>query len=204
MSGKSKRTSKKAPLAISKANAKPESKQVALVNPLLTDIRKLILQSRGRIAQTVNTELTMLYWLIGTRIREDILKKKRAEYGQEVFQSLSEKLAAEFERGFQQKNLRRMVQFAEAFSDDGIVVSLTRQLSWTHFVALIPLKDDLQRDFYVEMCRLENWSVRILRKKIQSMLFERTSLSKKPDNLIRQELDALKGRRQAHAGFGLS
>jgi len=64
--------------------------------------------------------------------------------------------------------------------DKEIVVSLIRQLSWTHFIALIPLKDDLQRDFYAEMCRIERWSVRTLRKKINGMLYERTAISKKP------------------------
>jgi len=81
-----------------------------------------------------------------------------------------------------------MVQFAEAFPDARIVVSLIRQLTWTHFIALIPMRDQLKRDFYSEMCRLEHWSVRTLRHKIDSMLYERTALSKKPDKLIRKEL----------------
>lgn len=85
-----------------------------------------------------------------------------------------------------------MIQFAEVFSDKQIVVSLVRQLSWTHFIALIPLKHPLKRDFYAEMCRIEQWNVRALRKKINSMLYERTALSKKPEELARIELDALR------------
>jgi predicted nuclease of restriction endonuclease-like (RecB) superfamily len=85
-----------------------------------------------------------------------------------------------------------MIQFAEIFHDEHIVVTLLRQLSWSHFLSLIPLKDPLQRDFYAEMCRMERWSVRTLRKKIDSMLFERTALSQKPDELIRLELDGLR------------
>ena len=85
--------------------------------------------------------------------------------------------------GFGVKNLRRMIQFAEVFPDEQIVVSLIRQLSWTHFIALIPLEKPLQRDFYAEMCRIERWSVRTLRKKIDSMLYERTALSRKPEEL---------------------
>lgn len=61
-----------------------------------------------------------------------------------------------------------MIQFAEVFPDEQIVVSLIRQLSWTHFIALIPLKDPLKRDFYAEMCRIEKWNVKTLRKKIDS------------------------------------
>nr|WP_245543635.1 YhcG family protein [Methanoplanus limicola] len=101
-------------------------------------------------------------------------------------------MSAEFGRGFSMGNLRRMIQFSEVFPDEEIVASLMRQLSWTHFTVLIPIKNDIQRDFYSQMCRIENWSVRTLRKKIDSMLFERTAISKKPDELIKQELEALK------------
>ena len=85
-----------------------------------------------------------------------------------------------------------MIQFAEVFPDSKIVVSLIRQLSWTHFIALIPLKDSLQRDFYAEMCRVEHWSVRTLRDKIDGMLYERTAISKKPAKLIKKELAELR------------
>lgn len=85
-----------------------------------------------------------------------------------------------------------MIQFAEVYPDKQIVVSLIRQLSWTHFIALIPIKEPLSREFYAEICRLERWSVRQLRKSIDSMLFERVALSKKPEGMIRAELDSLK------------
>ena len=85
-----------------------------------------------------------------------------------------------------------MVQFAEVFSDREIVVSLIRQLTWTHFIVLIPLKDPLQRDFYAEMCRIEKWGTRTLRDRIASMLYERTALSKRPKRLIEQELKTLR------------
>ncbi|MEW6363563.1 MAG: PDDEXK nuclease domain-containing protein [Acidobacteriota bacterium] len=159
---------------------------------LATEIRQMIEAARQHVAHAVNAGLTMLYWQIGARIRKDVLKEKRAEYGKEVLQALSARLLPEFGRGFEEKNLRRMVQFAEVFSEKEIVVSLMRQLSWTHFVALIPLKDGLQRDFYAEMCRIERWSVRTLRQKIDGMLYERTALSKKPAQLIRKELDHLR------------
>lgn len=134
----------------------------------------------------------MLYWRIGRRIRKDILQDKRAEYGQEIVVSLSRHLAVDYGNSFSEKNLRRMLQFAEVFPDEEIVVSLIRQLTWTHFIALIPLKDPLQRDFYAEMSRIERWSVRTLRAKIDSMLFERTALSKKPEKLARLELSKLR------------
>ena len=85
-----------------------------------------------------------------------------------------------------------MIRFAEAFPDLLIVSSLLRQLSWTHFLAIIYQKDPLQREFYAEMCRVERWSTRTLQERIQSMLYERTAISKKPDKLIAQELQSLR------------
>lgn len=159
---------------------------------VLAEVRQLILEARQQTARTVNAGLTMLYWQVGDRIRREVLKEKRAEYGGEILQAMAAKLEVEFGAGFAEKNLRRMVQFAEVFPDRTIVVSLLRQLTWTHFIALIPLKDSLQRDFYAEMCRIENWSTRKLRERIDSMLYERTALSKKPEELIEQELKGLR------------
>src|SRR5438128_10379233 len=85
-----------------------------------------------------------------------------------------------------------MIQFAEVFPDEQIVVSLIRQLTWTHFIALIPLKEDLKRDFYAEMCRIEKWNVKTLRSKIDSMLYERTALSKKPELVVQVEIERLR------------
>lgn len=158
---------------------------------LVDELRDLIHQARTNVAQSVNTALVNLYWQIGTRIRSEVLKNERAEYGKQIVQTLSAQLAQEFGNGFSRRNLFNMLQFAEYFPDSQIVVTLSRQLSWSHFVAILPLKDPLQREFYAEMCRVENWSVRTLRSKINGMLFERTALSKKPTELARQELAEL-------------
>lgn len=170
----------------------PAKKSVILSSDLLNDLRSLIAETRQSVAQSVNSALVHLYWKVGIRIRRDILKEKRAEYGKEILPTLSTKLAEEFGNGFHEKNLRRMVQFAEVFPEEEIVVTLSRQLGWSHFVAIIPLEDKLQRDFYAEMCRVERWSVRTLREKIGGMLYERTALSKKPERLVRRELEKLR------------
>lgn len=125
---------------------------------LLSDVRGLIVSARRQVAQTINTELTMLYWHIGRRTRQDILKKKRAAYGKEIVAALGRKLESEFGPGFGEKNLHRMVQFAEVFPDEEMVDALWRQLGWTHFKYLIPIDDPLKREFYAEMCRMERWS----------------------------------------------
>lgn len=165
---------------------------VASPKALLADVRELILTAREGVARAVNAGLATLYWQIGRRIHQDVLKEKRAEYGQKIVAALGRQLETEFGRGFTVKNLWRMVQFAEAFPDEQIVAALRRQLGWTHFRQIIPIEDHLKRDFYAEMCRIENWNTRTLAKKIGSMLFERTAISKKPDKLIRQELAALR------------
>ncbi|MGH2560722.1 MAG: PDDEXK nuclease domain-containing protein [Thermomicrobiales bacterium] len=161
------------------------------VAALVADIRQLIDEAKAGVATAVNVGLTLLYWRIGKRIRDDVLLGDRAEYGEKIVVSLARQLEAEYGRGFSEKNLRHLVRFAEAFPDGEIVSTLSRQLAWSHFLEIIYLKDPLQRDFYAEMCRLEGWSVRTLRKKIGSMLYERTALSRQPDALIRQELAAL-------------
>ena len=173
---------------------KPKSKSPGMKPSklLLTDLRQLIVEARQDVARQVNSTMALLYWRVGSRIRQDVLQEKRAEYGERIVAEIGRQLELEFGRGFAEKNLRRMVQFAEAFPDEQIVVTLSRQLGWSHFVAIIPLDDDLKRDFYIEMCRMESWSVRTLRSKIGGMLFERTALSKKTDELIRHELDQLR------------
>ena len=159
---------------------------------LLTDLRSMIESARHRAAAEVNSALVMLYWHVGERIRREILGGRRAEYGKQIVTVVARQLVVEHGNGFNEKNLHRMAQFAEVFPDFEIVVSLTRQLSWTHFVAIIPLKNDVQRAFYAEMCRIEGWSTRTLRSKIRGMLFERTAISRKPELLAEQELAALR------------
>lgn len=113
---------------------------------------------------------------------------RRGAYGKEVLPTLAAQLVKEYGGSFAEQNLRRMVQFAATFPDEQILVSLIRELSWTHFIALIPLKDPLQRDYYAQMASAERWSVRTLRERIDSMLYERTALSQKPGETIAQEL----------------
>jgi predicted nuclease of restriction endonuclease-like (RecB) superfamily len=174
------------------SKAGPVLAAAALPDSVLAEVRGFILEARQQTARMVNAGLTLLYWRVGDRIRREILGEERAEYGAEIVSALGRQLEQEFGRGFAEKNLRRMVQFAEVFPDREIVVSLIRQLTWTHFIALIPLKDPLQREFYAEMCRLERWSVRALRSRVDSMLYERTALSQQPEELIEQGLKALR------------
>ncbi len=152
---------------------------------LLKELRELIQAARGAVAQAVNSGQVVLYWQVGHRLRTEVLGAKRAGYGERIVVAAAARLTAEFGRGFTDKNLRHMIRFAEAFPDREIVYALSRQLSWTHFRSLIYLDDPLKRDFYAEMCRIERWNTRTLEKKIGGMLFERTALSRKPEQLAR-------------------
>ena len=159
---------------------------------LFGDLRTIIETGRGAVAQAVNAGLVLLYWSVGDRIRREILGEKRAKYGEEIVVTVSRQLTQEYGKGFSQRNLFNMIELAEAFPELRILQTLSAKLGWSHFLHLIPMKDDLKRDFYAEMCRLERWSVRTLRDKIRGMMYERTAISKKPEKLIRAELDALR------------
>ena len=160
--------------------------------PLLNELRALIDAARQRVAASVNAELTLLYWRIGHRIQAEVLAGRRANYGEAIVATLSRQLVAHYGRGFAEKNLRRMVQFASAFPEEQIVATLSQQLSWSHVVEILPLKDDLQREFYAQMCAAEHWSVRTLRERIDSALYQRTALSQQSKAQIEQELATLR------------
>ena len=150
-------------LAVAKRSLLPAK---AGAKGLLADVREMIQRARAGVARAVDTGLVSLYWHIGRRIRKDILREKRADYGEGIVHALSAQLEAEFGRGFTPRNLFNMVRFAETFRDPKIVHALSAQLGWTHFRRIIYLDDPLKRDFYAEMCRVENWSTRTLEKKI--------------------------------------
>jgi len=165
---------------------------VASSDALLHEIRALIEDARRQVAHAANAGLTIAYWRIGKRLLTENLTDGRGEYGQQILASLAQQLERDYGKGFSYSALTRMARFAELFPDERILVSLIQELTWTHFIALLPLKDPLAREFYAEMCRVERWSVRTLRQKIGGMLFERTALSKNSPEVVRQELASLR------------
>jgi predicted nuclease of restriction endonuclease-like (RecB) superfamily len=140
--------------------------------------------------------MTMLYWQIGSKIKTNILQNKRAEYGKEIVKQLSADLTAEYGNGWSEKHLRHCLRFAETFPDVQIVSAVQRQLTWTHIKSILYIDDELKREFYIEMCKLEQWSTRILEERINSMLYERTAISKKPDETIKHDLELLKNKQK--------
>jgi predicted nuclease of restriction endonuclease-like (RecB) superfamily len=168
-------------------------KEKNLINAVLvTEIKQLIEQSRRKVAVAVNSEISMLYWHIGKRINSDVLNHKRAEYGKQIIATLSQHLTSEYGRGWSEKQLHHCLYTVETFSDEKMFSTLCRELSWSHIKELIYIKEPLKRNFYIEICKLEHWSVRQLRERINSMLFERTAISKKPEETIKGDLKQLK------------
>lgn len=177
-------------------NIKPSKEKPiasAATSTLIRDLRQIIEQARTHVAATTNYTLTMMYWHIGERINRDVLGNQRAEYGKQIVATVARQLREEYDiTGIDEKNIRRMMQFASLFPDSKIVATLSRQLSWSHFVEVIPLKDNLQREFYLTIAASERWSIRQLRKEIDDMLYERTAIATKPDELIKKELSTLR------------
>ena len=159
---------------------------------LLGDVRQLIEQARAHVASAANSAQTLLYWQLGERIRREVLGEARADYGEQIVSTLSTQLVQAYGQSYGLRSLRRMVQFSEAFSDAQMVATLSRQLSWSHFIEILPLKAPLERAFYAEMCRIERWSVRALRERIGSQLYLRSAIAKKPESVIAAELSHLR------------
>ena len=159
---------------------------------LVTDVRALIEAARGRVATSINAELTQLYWHVGYRLNSELLRGQRASYGQQVITTLARQLAADYGKGWSDRQLRYCVRLAEIFPDASILHTVCSQLSWSHLRQLIQIDDPLKRDFYLQICRLEGWSVRQLQERIKSMLYERTAIAKQPEETIRQDLAALR------------
>lgn len=158
---------------------------------LVADITRLIDSTRQRVAQTFNSELSLLYWQIGQRLQSEILNGERGEYGKKIVKSVSQTLTALYGRGWSEKQLRHCLRLFEVFPDIQKVSALRRQLGWTQLKSIIYMDTDLKRDFYIQLCQIEGWSSRELQDQMNSMLYERTALSKQSEALIKQELETM-------------
>ncbi|MEZ4777640.1 MAG: PDDEXK nuclease domain-containing protein [Bacteroidia bacterium] len=144
---------------------------------LFNELNSLIEQNHALVISQANSVLTQLFWKVGKRINEFVLEHKRAEYGKQIVVTLSRQFTERYGRNFEEKNLRRMLQFAAAFPDSGKVVVLTQHLSWSHFLAILPLKTEEQRLFYAQQAIQEHMGVRGLRKYIAKKVYERTAIA---------------------------
>ena len=158
---------------------------------LYLKIADLISSRKATIATAMNSAMVFLYWDIGRTICQDVLNNTRADYGKGVVEEVSNRLVAEYGKNFDRASVFRMIQFYQEFPDKEKVVTLSQQLTWSHFIVLLPIKDELERNFYAAMCKNEGWSVRTLRERRQSMLYQRTAISQKPEDTIRNDVAQL-------------
>lgn len=143
---------------------------------LFRDLEKIIEQGKEQVVSQVNSTLTITYWHIGKKINDHVLNNQRAEYGEKIVATIAKLLEKQYGRSYTLRNLRRMMQFAQKFSDLKIVTSLMSQLSWTHFIELFPLKTVEERMFYAKKIAIEKWSVRQTKYQIERKAFERNEI----------------------------
>jgi len=162
------------------------------IRPLIGKVSNLIDSAQSYVSKAINTGMILLYWQIGKSIQEEVVKYEKAEYGERVMKNLGEQLSNLYGRGYGYRNLLRMLGFYKSFPDQEIVTTLSSQLSWSHIVEIVKQKDVLKREFYISMCINEGWSVRKLSGRISGMLFERTAISRKPEDTIFNDLKQLR------------
>lgn len=166
------------------------------INELYTDISNMICKTKNAVMKQMNNSVISLYWNIGKKLTDEVLQGQKAQYGKNIIGELSDRLTVEYGKGFEKSSVFKMVKFYQEFSDYEKVATLSQQLTWSHFVELLPVEDELKRDFYAAMCKNENWSVRTLRERKKSMLYERTAISKKPEETIANEIAELRDDRK--------
>ncbi|SEW49951.1 PDDEXK nuclease domain-containing protein [Chitinophaga arvensicola] len=144
---------------------------------LFNELSQLIEQSQRQVFSHANSTLTILFWQIGKRINHEILRNKRAEYAKRIVSTLSTQLKSQYGKNFEIRNLRRMIQFAEQFTDLEAILPLSQQLSWSHFVELLSLKNQEARLYYAKIATDQGLGIRELRKQIATKTFERTGIA---------------------------
>ena len=155
-----------------------------VINNIFDNIKELVISSRNKVYTAVNTEMLKLYWNIGKSIIEIQQGDERASYGDAVLEKLSQKLTDEFGKGFSKRNLERMRKFYIYFP---IATTVSSQLSWSHYLEILKIEEELKRNFYIKETINSKWSVRELQRQIGSLLYERLTLSANKEKIL--ELD---------------
>ena len=161
------------------------------IENIFTEISLIISETKIKVQTSLNSEMVLLYWNVGRHVRNEILDKNESHYGEEVVKNLSKKLLHKYGRGYSRSNLFNMINFYDRFREEKIIQTLSGQLSWSHIIEIIKIEDNLKMRFYIPMTINERWSVRTLKERIDSMLYERTALSKKPESTIENDLKLL-------------
>jgi len=158
-------------------------KIVATDNPVVDEeslfkhVTEIIEMRKQRAGSFANREITLMYWEIGKYIGSVLLGNERAEYGKRIVVSLSQQLVEIYGNGFDYTNITRMIKFADIFPDVEILAPLGQQLSWSHFIAILPLKNEEARMYYAQDAIARRLGVRDLRKQIARKAYERREIA---------------------------
>jgi predicted nuclease of restriction endonuclease-like (RecB) superfamily len=159
-------------------------------NLLFENIVALVEKTRHKVALFLNAETTLLYWSIGFFIQTELKQKGEVTYGKQILVTLSQQLTERLGKGFSYSALTRMVKVAQCF-DEKNIATLSQQLSWSHFIELAGVENETKRLFYTQFAINHQWNIRVLRKEIDALLFERTAIATKPESIISESLNAL-------------
>lgn len=168
-----------------KTDRKPDTiitKQTALLHEvdeavLFERITAIIENRKYRAAAHANQETTLMFWEIGEYINQTVLDSQRAAYGKKILTELAAKLMARYGNNFSERNLYRMTLFAERFTDAEILPPLAAKLSWSHFIELLPLKDDEARIYYATSAAALGYGTKELRRQISRKAYERREIA---------------------------
>lgn len=165
-------------------------------NCLIGQVSTLIESANTFVHKAINQSMVLLYWQIGKTIQDELLQYDKPEYGKQVMQNLAIKLSEQYGIGYSYRTLYRMTHFYDCFQDQNILTTVLSKLSWSHILEILKIKEPLKQEFYISMCSSENWSVRELSGRIDSMLFERTAISKLPEKTIVNDLKQLREKKE--------
>ena len=135
------------------------------IDNIYDEINALIREKKTNVKKVVNDAIISLNWGIGKRLSVELTGNNKPEYGKKVVAEVSKRMEQEYGSGFDKTSISRMIKFYQEFPDFEKVATLSQQLTWSHFVEILPIQDELKRDFYAAMCMQENWSVRTLRER---------------------------------------
>jgi predicted nuclease of restriction endonuclease-like (RecB) superfamily len=165
-------------------------------NRLIGQVSTLIESANTFVHKAINQSMVLLYWQIGKTIQDELLQYDKPEYGKQVMQNLAIKLSEQYGIGYSYRTLYRMTHFYDCVQDQNILTTVLSKLSWSHILEILKIKEPLKQEFYISMCSSENWSVRELSGRIDSMLFERTAISKLPEKTIANDLKQLREKKE--------
>ena len=144
---------------------------------LFQNVSAIIENRKHRVQTQVNQESVLMFWEVGHAIGSTLLGGERAEYGKRIVAPLAQQLQAKYGQGFTYTNLTRMIKFAARFPDVQIVAPLAQQLSWSHLIALLPLKTDEAFMYYANEAITRRWGKRDLWKQIARKAYERREIA---------------------------